>query len=364
MTSVLHLTYGLSFGGVEKHLELIARHGGGGGYDHRFAALAYGGSTAEVIRTIGRPVTVLGFDPHRRPFATVAALLRLLAREQPHIVHCHGGEANLLGLPLARLAGVPIRVGEEIGIPNHGAKAKFAYGTAFRSASRVIGVSDAVRQWLVSSGEVAKERTITLYNPVGMTTYPPAPARRHGEPLRVISVGRIDPIKNMLSLIEAVALVRDRGRPVQCLIVGDGTELAEAERLVAKRNLADVVTLCGFVANPASLLASGHLYVQPSISEGLGIAIIEALAAGLPAAVTPVGGTGEIVAHGRTGWLLDDVSPFAIARTILIAEAMSGSELAAMGHKGREEVRDRFAPDRYMRALEDLYEELSIENSR
>ena len=90
----------------------------------------------------------------------------MIARVRPAVVHAHGAEGNLFGLAAAALARVPVRIGEEIGLPDDSRRARFAFRTVYRSAHRVIGVADAVRDWLVRSGEVPPAKAIRIYNPV------------------------------------------------------------------------------------------------------------------------------------------------------------------------------------------------------
>src|SRR4051812_4372822 len=107
---VLHLTYGLDFGGVESHLRLIAesrakRH------DHVFAAIAVGGAAAQAIAAAGSQVRVLDQEPWDRPAATFRAVLGLVRSGSFDVVHCHGSEGNIFGLSAAFLCLTKVRIG-------------------------------------------------------------------------------------------------------------------------------------------------------------------------------------------------------------------------------------------------------------
>jgi glycosyltransferase involved in cell wall biosynthesis len=350
---VLHLTYGLDFGGVESHLQLIGELPSAR-FEHHFAAIYCGGATASAMRAAGMPVTIVGIEPHTHPLRAVAALRAMLRDLRPTVFHAHGAEANLFGLAAAALARVPVRIGEEIGMPAHGPRARLAYRTAYRAAHRVIGVADAVRDWLVATGEVPAAKALRIYNPARLPAVRAAP-RRAGEPLRVAYVGRLDPIKNPVALVRAVADLRDEGVACELVLLGEGAERSKLERLIAERGVGDAVRLLGYVSTPSQVLAQSHLLVQPSLSEGLSLALVEAMGCALPVISSRVGGSPEVIDDGRTGWLLNSAGTADIAAAIRTAERLSGDELAAIGRAARLSVEERFDPARYVATIEALY---------
>lgn len=350
---VLHISAGLGFGGVETHLRLIATSQNKR-FEHRFCAIMRGGVEAEAIALAGAKTYVLNVDPWSRPLPGVAALFRLMRETQPDIVHCHGVEGNLFGLPAAWLARIPIRIGEEIGIPDHSAKTRLVLGVIYRTAKRVIGVSGAVREWLIASGEVPASKAIRLYNPVAMSRLVASP-RPAGSPLRIAFLGRLHPIKNVPALVHAMALVPSDIK-AELHIIGDGPQRGEIEQLVRDLGLQDRVIIHGFSSSPSEQLATCHLYVQPSLAEGFGIAVVEAMSCGLPAIVSDHGGMPEIVVHQTTGWVLGSTDPKNLADVIVMASRLDELKLAQMGSLARQSVEKRFSVERYITDLEQLYE--------
>lgn len=347
---VLHLAYSLDFGGVETHLALIAEHGGND-FDHRFLALNGGGSAEQVILAAGAQVACLGIDPWKHPLQCVHALRRELRGTSTAVVHAHGSEPNMFGLWTARSAGVPVRIGEEIGLPDHSRKARYALRAAYAAADRVIGVSDAVRDFLVRSGEVPERKAVRIYNPVHEAKLQASP-RREDEPLRIAFLGRLETLKNPRPLVEAVTALAQGGMPVQLTLIGEGSLRGELEQAAAG---SDSVTFAGYQSDPAPLLARTHLLIQPSLTEGFSIALVEAMGAALPVLATPVGGNPEVIAEGSTGWLLDGNDASAIAEAIVRIERLDGAALAAVGQFARQSVAGRFGIDRYMNEIEALY---------
>ncbi|WP_074471260.1 glycosyltransferase [Thiohalorhabdus denitrificans] len=346
----------LDFGGVEKHIELLADEVEGSEHVHCFCAIGQGGFVSDRLEARGSPVCCLE-KPERIPsLGAVLALYRLFRRLRPEVVHTHGAEANFHGLIAAWLARVRVRIGEEIGIPTHGGRAKWVFRLIYSLAHRVIGVSNAVRDWQIQSGEVPPHKAIRIYNPVRLPTtksqvYDPEQVFRIG------FVGRLEPVKNPLALVDAVARVMEWGVVAELWIIGDGSQREEVEHRIEQRGLTGSVCLWGYREDPVEYVCQCHLYVQPSLSEGFGIALVEAMACGVPVLATAVGGAPEIITHGETGWLIDDSDAGPLAEA-LMEIWQQRSYLSSIGVAGRLAVEGRFAPSIYVKQLDSLYRTL------
>ena len=355
---VLHVTHSLDFGGVESHLRTIARTRGGR-FRHDFCALRSGGAAADAIKSTGAEVTVLGIDPWANPLRCFGRLAELMRKVRPEIVHTHGAEGNLFGILAARFSGVPVRIGEEIGIPEHSFKARIVFRLVYGFASRVIAVSGATRAATIALGEVSEGKIICIANPVEI---PKAKStiRKLGEQLRIGFVGRLEAVKNAVALVEAMILLPP-GLDCHLLLIGDGSERPTIEQFIRTNQLEDKVKLAGYHDAPAMLLADCHVYVQPSRTEGFAIALIEAMGSGLPPIATVSGGMAEIIEDGVTGWLIDSGNPEEIATAIERAARLDPRDLARIGDAARRSVENRFAPPNYLRELETLYDECTME---
>lgn len=350
---VLHVTYGLDFGGVEAHLTTLARTRGSR-YEHHFCALKQGGAAAGAIRAAGAEVAVLGVDPWKKPSRALRLMTRHLRELRPAVVHAHGLDGNLVAMAAGWFSRVPARIAEEIGIPEHALKTRLAVKVAYAMASRVIAVSRSVQNAILQAGEAPARKIVQIYNPVELPSAEAVP-RNMEEPLRIAFVGRLEPVKNARSLVEAM-LHLPADIPCRLFIVGDGSERPAIQQFIRAHGLQDTVTLTGFEANPNTLLASCHLYVQPSRTEGLGIALIEAMGCGLPALATARGGMAEIVEDGVNGWLIASSDPRDIAAAIDRAARLHPLQLADIGKAARRSVEDRFDPASYLQAIEILYD--------
>ncbi|GAB3374837.1 glycosyltransferase family protein [Azotobacter armeniacus] len=361
--SVIHLLTSLNYGGVEKRMEILAEQPEAE-MQHLFCAIGDGGAAERHLKTLGVPVHCL-HQPVRIPSqAAILALFRLFRQLRPMVVHCHGAEANFHGLIAARLAGVPVRIGEEIGIPSHSGRARWMFRQLYRTAHCVIGMSSAVTGWLVENGEVPPAKAVRVYNPVKLPVERSGQAATQGA-LRVGFVGRLEAVKNPLALVEATDLLLTHGVPVELWLIGEGRERERLEAAIRAKELDECVHLLGYQPAPDTYVRQCHVYVQPSLSEGFSIALVEAMGCGVPVIATAVGSAPEIVDPGNTGWLLPEASPAAIAAALEEAWRLDPERLRTMGQRARNAVEGRFEPAHYRERLETLYQQFARQaNSR
>jgi glycosyltransferase involved in cell wall biosynthesis len=173
--------------------------------------------------------------------------------------------------------------------------------------------------------------------------------------MRIISVGRIAPPKDFLTLLRAVArLERDA---VELTLVGDGPERAAVENEIANLGLAKTVTLAGEVTDVTCRLADADVFVLSSSSEGFPISLLEAMAAGLPVVAADVGGVREAIEDGVTGHLFaaGDIDALAAKLAALAAEPAARRRL---GEAARARAAADFSlsqwRDRHVRLYDDL----------
>lgn len=158
----------------------------------------------------------------------------------------------------------------------------------------------------------------------------PLPATWHAGRLVAGTIGQLRPEKGQLTLLRALALLRDRGLQIGLLIVGAGPERTALEKEIARLALADRAHLTGQLRDVRPCLAAMDLFVLPSRSETFSNAALEAMASGLPVICTSVGGMPEMLRHGG-GLLVPPENPEALAGCIaeLAADAALRMRLAA-----------------------------------
>jgi glycosyltransferase involved in cell wall biosynthesis len=233
------------------------------------------------------------------------SVLVLIARafRKPVIIHTHGCEFHLFFESLPRFG-----------------KAIVAW--FFRRSSCVITLSDSWKHYYASNCRLKPERVVVLHNPVELPRE--LPRRVGSDPVQFAFLGRIGQRKGTFDLIQAFALlpIQLQQRAVLTL-AGDG-EIAQAQQLAERLGLGDRVRFLGWI-NPKQrndLLASSDVFLLPSYNEGLPVAMLEAMAWGLPVVVTPVGGITDIVTHNKNGLLVPpgDVGQLANALQTLIEQ--------------------------------------------
>jgi len=135
----------------------------------------------------------------------------------------------------------------------------------------------------------------------------------------ILFVGTLKTVKGIKYLIEAVKIVKEKGLKIKLLLVGDGEEKEELKKISEKLNLKENIIFVGRIDNkeiPEYMIAS-DIFVLPSLSEGLPVVILEAMASGIPIIATKVGGVPDIVKDKENGFLVDSKSPTQIAEKIL-----------------------------------------------
>ena len=159
-------------------------------------------------------------------------------------------------------------------------------------------------------------------------------------PRRVVAIGRLVEQKGQLALMKAMTQVRE---DVHLVLIGDGEMRGQIEALIAEHNLADKVTLTGWVdeVRIKSELAQAHALVMPSFAEGLPMVIMEAMAAARPVIAPYIAGTPELVKEGETGWLVPAGDIGALAEAMDTFARTPLAELQQMGTAGRNRVLQR-----------------------
>lgn len=353
---VLHILTALDFGGVESQMRLIAAHAATSAWAHDFLAIGKGGAVLEDLGALSARAEALGCPAAIPSPRAALALWRYLRQTRPQIVHLHGAEANFHGIPAARLAGIPVVISEEIGIPRHSTKARRIFAALYRHADRVVAISHAVKAAIVEMGEAPPQAVEVIHNPFDPQPFRPFP------PLGAVAelgfVGRLEAVKNPMAVVEAAAILRDRGLAFRLRLVGDGSQRAALAARIAALDLGDRVFLDGFHPQPFRHLAGCHLFLQPSLTEGFGLAICEAMSAGIPVIATAVGGTPEIIDHGETGWLLPAPEAAPLADAVMAALALGEEALSQVARRASDSVRARFGTALYMDRCDRLYDSL------
>jgi glycosyltransferase involved in cell wall biosynthesis len=301
-------------------------------------------------------------DHVRRPIdpwhdlAGFVELVRLLRRERPDILHASSSKAGVLGRLAAWAAGVPIRIFTVHGwaFGAYSGPASRLYRWADRLARPVttvtICVSEQERAAGIRAGTCSAERTVVIRNAVSLAGRPRA-GHENPRPL-LVAVGRLKAPKDFVTLVRALALLPPDS--FEALIVGEGPDRATLERELRQLGLEAHVRLAGERHDVPDLLAAADIFVLPSVSEGLPVSVLEAMAAELPVVASRVGGLPELVKDGETGLLVEPRAADELAAALGRLVADRGLR-RRLGAAGRAYLHSDFDPEAFARAHVDLY---------
>ena len=231
--------------------------------------------------------------------------------------------------------------------PDHpSVKRKLANRLLLRRHDRVVAVGEAVRQALIHNEGIAPGRVDVIYNGIPLerfdlrlTTSQRMAIRTEigleTDDLMLIQVARLDYLKDHATAIRTVERLVPRKGNARLVLVGEGPERATIENLVRDRGLEGHVKFLGLRTDVPRLLAAADIALLTSISEGIPLTLIEAMAAGLPVVATRVGGVPEVVVDGETGLLAPAGDDRALAELVFRLVA-TPDLLEDLGVKGRD----------------------------
>lgn len=339
-------------GGQEKLLVEFARHADRDRFDLRFVSLSGPGELARQIEDLGWPVDSLHAAAGLKPLL-LWRLARLFRRHGADVIHSHNNRPLVYGSVAARLAGVGrfihTRHGQSFGATPRQIR---LVGLAARYVDAFVCVSrDSSR--LSIEQQVPPRLVRCIWNGIDTTRFAVLPARKEGP---AVIVARLSPEKDIPTLLQAAAIALQREPSFRLEIAGNGPLRGALEMQLGERGLRHGVRFLGQVDDVAGLLARARMFVLSSISEGVSLTLLEAMARGLPLVATAVGGNPEVVDDGVTGLLVPPRNPEAMASALLRLH-QDASLRERMGRQGRERVERQFDIRRTVAAYEALYSE-------
>jgi glycosyltransferase involved in cell wall biosynthesis len=274
---------------------------------------------------------------------------RTLGEKKPAIVHQHfGGRALRWVARRNEDSRVVLHLHGRV-VENQGRE---LLSVNAQAADLVIATSSAVAM------RVRNVQVQVVHPGVCVSQHPAAAIRRdeRGNPV-IGTAARLVPLKGIVHLIRAFSFLRSEFPFVRLEIAGTGPEESALKQEAAKLGLDACVRFLGWQSDLTSLFAKWDMFVLPSLEEGFGIALVEAMAAGLPVIGTTVGGILEIVEHGKTGLLVTPGDPHALADQIATL-LRDTEERKRLGLAGWARVRNNFSQESMVSAVEAIYERL------
>ena len=333
-----------------------------------FFVLSARGALLPRVRDAGIPlheIPVRGVAS-ARTFRLAAAFAARLRRERFDVVHSHDIYNNMIVVPWARMAGLPLVIASrrwwtETNHPLHSRLNRWSY----RFAHRVLANSESVGRLVVAEG-IDPRKVVVVPNFVDDAAFAPpdAPslaAMRHELGLAAVDeavgvVANLHAIKDHATLLRAVALLLPVHPRLRLVLVGDGVERERLVGLAASLGITQRVVFAGRRPHQPSPQWAFALAVLSSRGEGFPNAIVEAMAARRPLVATSVGGVPDVVVHGETGLLVPPADPARLAEAI--GQLLNDPQQAkAMGEAGATRARELFHAARVVDRLQDVYEQ-------
>jgi glycosyltransferase involved in cell wall biosynthesis len=289
---IVHIADSMEVGGAETLIAELCRLQRAQGHDPSVHCLYEIGAIGKTLEAEGFEVTL-----HCPPTFTslVRSLYRAFKRSRPDVVHCHNATTAIIGAMPARMAGV-----KSVVVTRHGLVAapyllrrELKFAVASRLCDWVIAVCEEARRNLVAAPFAARHRIVRVYNGAravntNVKTFTPKVG------FTLLHVGRLSPAKDQESLLRAFASAKCDVPDLQLWIVGDGPLRVRLQELAGELGVGTATRFFGEQTELAPFYAAADLFVMSSVSEGLPIALLEAMSASLPSVVTDVGGMKEI----------------------------------------------------------------------
>jgi glycosyltransferase involved in cell wall biosynthesis len=365
--TICQVLHTMQVGGAEVLAARLARRVRGA-YRFVFVCLDQLGTLGEELRAEGFVVEVL----KRRPgldWRSIIRLARLLRREKVALLHAHQ-YTPFFYAQMARWLGrrIPVLFTEHgRHFPDYPRRKRIlANRLLLRRHDRVAAVGKSVRQAVIANEGIPAERVEVIYNGINLQAFGKATPDRDAtrremgagvEDLVVIQVARLDYLKDHPTAIRTLEHVAARHSAVRLVLVGEGPEREKIENEIRQRRLTELVRLLGLRTDVPRLVQAADVFLLTSISEGIPLTMIEAMAAGKPVISTRVGGIEEIVVEGETGLLAPAGDDNALAEHLLCL-AQDAARRRRMGQAGCQRAYALFSEEQMHASYRRLYEEV------
>ena len=355
---VLHIIYSFGIGGLEKGIAMLINNASDQ-FEHSILCLTESGDSRYLLK---KDVSIIEMNkPPGNSINFIFKLAKKIKELKPDVVHTRNW-SGIDGILAARLSGCKTVVHGEHGWgmeDSHGQhpKRKFVRRWLSLLVKEFTAVSKQIEDWLRDDIRVFKPVT-QIYN--GVSFVSSVVEQNQGWLHRELkvpetapligTVGRLDPIKDQLGLIEAFSLLRESVHDAQLLIVGDGLLRTEIE----SKKVAGV-HLLGMRNDVPEILQSLDIFALPSLNEGISNTILEAMAAGLPIVATSVGGTPELIEHESNGLLVESGDYFNLAEAM--KRYLESADLRNLhGRESQRIIEEKFSIKAMVLGYENIWE--------
>jgi glycosyltransferase involved in cell wall biosynthesis len=364
---ILFVSTSMGMGGADSQLLAAAQELRARGHDVLIVSLTPLGPMGLRAQSLGISTKSLEMRRGIPDPRGLVRLTRLVRVWRPDVLHSHMVHANLMVRVVRLLAPVPALVSTIHNIYEGGGLLMAVYRLTNGLVDHMTIISEAAADRFIRERIVPRELLRVIPNGVDPEPYRQAPtgvreglrhALRLGQEFVWLAVGRFELAKDYPNMLRAFVAVRERHPETVLLLAGRGSLQVETEALARELQLGEGVRFLGVRDDVAALLSAADGYVMSSAWEGMPMVLLEAAAGGLPIVTTRVGGNGEAVLDGESGFLAPPRDHRALASAMLRLMDLTETERRRMGERGRQHIRTRYGLTRVVEQWEELYREV------
>lgn len=364
--NVLLLTTHLNIGGVAVYTVNLAR-----GLRNGNVSVSVASSGGELVKTLDQESIFhleLGiktkFEFHPKLLFAFFKLLAFIKKNKIDLVHAQTRVAQVLAYLISRFSGVSyVSTCHGFFKKNRISRKLFpAWG------SHVIAISDAVKDHLITDFNIKRDNIFLIYTGVDSEVFAGRIEGNEKDLLKynlgfdkspvIGSVSRLSPVKGLRYLLFAMKDILREVPSARLLLVGEGPSKDYLMELAKKLGIENHIFFALNTTETERFLSIIDVFVFYSLKEGLGLSLLEALAAGKPCVASSVGGVSSIVEDGITGILVPPKDSHALKEAII--KVLKDKELrASLAERGRELVKERFSMEKMVEGVIDVYKKAS-----
>lgn len=351
---IIRLTTFLDFGGIESKMANLATFSDANQW--LFCAIGKGGVAEKKIISNGKEVVCFDLS-HKIP--SLKAIIKLyfyFKKQKPDVVHSSGAEANFHGVIAARLARIPVIIAEEIGIPKHSKRAIILFSWIYKLSHYVLGESQSVIDHLKNNYKIDSTKLKVVSNFALFSKYEILKEDFKGNEFRILSVSRLEPVKNIEGIIRAVHRLKKEQFSIKYTIVGGGSSKNKLLALIEKLELQNEIDWLGYQENIAPYFFQSDLYILNSFSEGFSNSLLEAMYMAKPSITTNVGAAQELIQDGENGWIIQVENEDDLFEKIKKCYLLDSYSRTKMGEKAKQTVIEKYSLQSHIKALLTLYQ--------
>lgn len=361
--NILLLTTHFNVGGISKYLVNLSR-----GLIQKGHNVVIASSPGDFISTLDKRVSFFPLNIKTKSelspkiFLAFPELIKLVRQRKIEIIHAQTRVSQVLAFYLSKVSGIPyLSTSHGFFKPRLGRRLFPCWG------ERVIAISQPVKEHLIRDFKTEPFKIVLIPNGVRIKDDLSLPdfrvgRRKYGlkEEVDVIGfMGRLSPVKGIKYLIMAMSHVLKTKPNAQLIIVGEGKIKQELKNLTKELGIVNSVFFLGTIANTDEVFSLIDIFALPSLQEGLGLSLLEAMAMAKPVIGSEVGGILDVIQKEENGLLVSPGDARELSKAII--ELLDNKEKAReMGKKARETVREKFSLERMVEDTEKVYEGIRL----